>query len=85
MKQCLFCYYDRAAGLYSSPICSVNRPVAIRNFVAVMRDDANKLTAPDMELYIIGSFDAESAEIQLLSKPELVVKFSEYLDTPEGV
>ncbi len=78
MKNYLFTYYDRAAGIYSAPILSVNRPVAIRNFVNVMSHQDNSVVCRDMELYEIGSFDSETAEIESC-KPSLVVRYEEYI------
>lgn len=79
MNTLAFSYFDRAAGLFSQPILSVNRAVAIRNFVAVMRSSDNAVTAPDMELYEIGSFDSMTG-IFTSKTPELVARYSDYVE-----
>lgn len=79
MNTLVFSYFDRVAGLFSQPILSVNRAVAIRNFVAVMRSGDNSVAAPDMELYEIGSFDSTTG-LFTAKCPEFVARYRDYVE-----
>lgn len=82
MKYNLYTYYDRVSGIYSAPIPAVNRAVAIRQFVAQIKN-AQTVGADDMELYEVGGFDIQSGEVSSVGKPVFVCSFVEYKSTEE--
>lgn len=74
MNYNLYSYYDRVSGVYSSPIPSINRASAIRQFVAQV---AQGVSALDMELYEVGTFDILSGVIVPVA-PVFVCRYEEY-------
>lgn len=70
----LFAVYDRLSGQYGAPQLAVNGDTAIRSCKV---DFANSKIKEDLELYVLGTYDPETAEIVCTNKPELIYKFKE--------
>lgn len=79
MNYNLYCYYDRVSGIYSAPVPAVNRAVAIRSFISLFKDPQNAITAADMELYEVGTFNTLTGDI-VSCKATFVCRAEEYLN-----
>lgn len=78
----LYASYDRAAGIYSSPICCVNDYVAMRQFKQYVSTGEASYCAPDLDLYCLGSYNELSGVIEPFA-PELVIRATDFNDVKE--
>lgn len=63
IKSELYCYFDRKSHIYGAPFCAVNSEVAKRIFASMIQERPDSLAIIDTELYKIGEFDQDSAQI----------------------
>lgn len=63
MKLNVYSIYDKIADEYSLPFFNVKEQLAVRDFSAVVNMDGSKIkdNPDDFELFLVGSFDTESA------------------------
>ena len=59
----LYSYFDRKAHCYGAPFTAVNNDVAVRQFAGLIQDAGARLAIYDTELYCIGQFDGDDAEL----------------------
>lgn len=67
----LWCVYDRVSGLYSYPLCAINKDVAERDFLSYASESP---FVDDIELYIVGEFNQQTGEVVCYDKPFFVCK-----------
>lgn len=77
MISLMFSVFDRKAKTFSVPFFSQRRELAIRSVASMVSDvsaQASMLARfpEDFALFQLGSFDDESAKLELLGIPELV-------------
>lgn len=87
MKLKLFSVFDSKVSAYLPPICMRTTPEAIRGFSAAVGDSGHQFHkhAEDYTLFEIGSWDDQTAAIDLLSTPHPVAKAIEFLHNPVEV
>lgn len=83
MKRIVFAVRDIVSNLYAQPFCDVNNGSAIRGFREVIqRGDGTSQIGQhpeDYELFVLGSFDDESARFELLEIPERISRGADHL------
>lgn len=70
----LYCIYDRLAGTFSEPFCSVKEELAIRRFDFTLSNAP--MVALDCDLYQVGTLDTISGNILVPEKPVFVKRFA---------
>lgn len=78
MKLSMFSVKDRATEMFGNPMFLMSTGQAIRSF----GDEANRKDAQnqihihpeDFDLYLLGTFDTDTAEFELLTRPEKVAE-----------
>lgn len=65
----LYSIKDSGAGIYMSPFTSVNDSTAMRNY---KKTALSVEFTEDLDLYKIGTFNTDTAEVVKLDSPELV-------------
>lgn len=80
METPIFAVKDKLVG-YGQPYTKYNEEVAKRDFTNAMMQQPIK---NDLELYVIGSYESETAKITLLPEPHLVLK-GESIDGNENI
>lgn len=75
MKRTIYAIHDDLTG-FGSPFVDVNDASARRNFAFAVNNNGDTMTysPKDYALYKIGTFDHESAAIEVLPCPVLVVR-----------
>ncbi len=71
MKYGIYCIYDDAAGVFTAPTIDLSDESAIRNFQKMCADAGSVMNfkPSDFSLYAIGTFDAETANIESVVPP----------------
>lgn len=70
----IYIYRDTKSRMYGSPVTSVNRACALRDFISVCeRSPFGK----DMELYKVGTFDSTRGVIEAV-EPEFILEYASY-------
>lgn len=86
MKYVIVCVRDVCADLFGQPMFQASVGMAQRSFSdAVNRQEANNIIAqhPEhFELFLLGSFDDQTAEFDLLSKPKQLLLGSNCVTKP---
>lgn len=72
MKSNIYVIKDKAADSYCPPFLAKNHFVARRSFDQFVSGIPDHVPSSDFEIYQIGTFDDDSAEIISLTKFELV-------------
>lgn len=68
--------FDSKAQLFSAPFVSHSRITAVRDFEGAVRDAGSGINKfpQDYQLYLLGSWDEESGQIDQREVPELLVR-----------
>lgn len=72
----LYCLRDNVAEIHLPPFTSQSDATAERSFRNWLSDPANKMAATDYDLYHIGNFDPDDAQLNGLDKPALIASGS---------
>lgn len=60
----LYCVRDRKSGLYATPFTAINHECAKRDFRLYGKSSPNNIAIfPDLELYYIGDYNAQTGEL----------------------
>lgn len=75
MKYGIYCIYDDAAGIFTAPTIDISDESAKRNFQKMCFDAGSVMNfkPSDFSLYAVGTFDAETANIESFVPPERLI------------
>lgn len=84
MLQTLFTIYDKKARNYNRPFTSANRATAMREAGdGASNDEVLSTHAEDFALYLLGTFDPETGEIDAIHPPEMVCEIVDLVEPDE--
>lgn len=74
MNKYIFVVYDNKSELYSSPFFSVRKESAVRDFQRAAQSPESEIyhTPADYDLYCLGTYEDETAEIKTFPKREFI-------------
>lgn len=86
MKLKIFSVFDSKVSAYLPPLCMRTTPEAIRGFSAAVADQSHQFSkhAEDYTLFEVGSWDDQTAAIDLLPTPHPVAKAIEFVNSKES-
>lgn len=81
-RNLLFSIYDEKAETYSLPLTHTSISVAIRSFTAGIKNPQSFLNQfpADYALYLIGTFDENTSQINSYPTPRYIVRASEIVN-----
>lgn len=79
MKTELYVIYDSKSGIYNKPFHQLNRDVALRTATDLANDPNSEISKfpEDYSLFLIGTYDDETAGMELTEAPQHVINFHE--------
>ena len=71
----IYTVFDAVAKTYGTPMCMASDGLAVRDFVTVVAEEGNMLSASpaDFTLYRIGTFDNVECEVESYIRPEKIL------------
>lgn len=85
MNKFVFVIYDNQSELYSSPFFSVRKETAVRDLLRAAQSPESEIHhAPaDYDMYCLGTYEDETAEIKLFPNREFITNASVILKQTE--
>ena len=75
MKYGIYCIFDEAAGIFTAPTIDISDESAMRNFQKMCADAGSVMNfkPSDFSLYAVGTWDAETANIESFVPPSRLI------------
>lgn len=79
MKHEMYVVFDKKSQIYNKPFYFINHAVAVRAARELLLDTTSEITRhpEDFAMFHVGTYDDETAEIQVAKIQDIIVRFHE--------